>query len=147
MFHFRINISNRSALTTCFIAYLCIIIAGEKFDIFLGLAILLDLQLMQFMHDLSAFCFLFFALFGLGIHFYYMVHRKMKNIYHSKLLLAGLLSLLVPVVIMYTWHDQLWLKYSQGLYLFIPDLVFFAAFFLLIKRILIKEKELPDIVV
>src|SRR5471030_481935 len=106
MLHFKIKISNRSALTTCFIAYLCIIIAGEKFDIFLGLGILLDIQFMQFMHDLSTFCFVFFALLGLGIHFYYLVNRKMKNIYHRKLLLAGLLCLLVPLVIIYTWHDQ-----------------------------------------
>lgn len=135
---------NRTLFFITWLSYFLIIFSNDKWDLpmymALPLSILGVVDIDSFSVDFVLLSVPLFGFIGVGIGLYYLIKKSMKNIYYDKLLLICLLSLLIPLFVFKT-RDSFEFQLKHGIYLFVPEFIFYAGFLWLLKRILMKPKD------
>ncbi len=129
--------NNRTLLLLLLLAYnLMIIYTG------FGELPLFMVFVMSIFSFYSIWNILFFVLgiTGISIIFYYLVKKPMKNLYHDKWLIVSMLFILYPLFIVRN-KATIEPEFRHGVYYFIPELIFYILYIMVMWKLLIKPKS------
>lgn len=127
---------NRIALIFTLLSYLFINISSEKWNIFF-FQVLLGSPFG--VYNFITLCVPLFGLPGIVITIYNIMSGDMERLNKNKSLLVGLFFLLIPLVIVQSSENSIWLEVSQGLHLFIPEILFLAGLIFFIRMVMSKK--------
>jgi hypothetical protein len=126
---------NKTILVFTLVAYLFIVFSNEKWD--LPMFEVLPISILG-VYDFFTLALPLSGFLGVAIMMINIFSNHERSVYKNKLLFAGLILLLIPLIIIQSSDNSVAIEADRGLYLFLPEIFFLAGFVMIMRKIFIK---------